>query len=107
MFAGNTDRFSIVSHELKNPIITKFLRINPITWNSYISLRAEFYGCREGKDEETIIFIHAFQLSRRLEYLLEFIIETLMSWPGGEFNVDVKLSSCVKNFKRSLFKSVL
>ena len=38
-----------MSHDLKNPIITKFIRIIPISWQGYISLRAEFYGCREGK----------------------------------------------------------
>ena len=49
VFDGNTDRYTVVSHDLRNPIITKFIRINPETWQSYISLRAEFYGCREGE----------------------------------------------------------
>ena len=52
VFAGNTDRFTIVSHDLENPIITKFIRILPITWQGYVSLRAEFYGCREGEWKE-------------------------------------------------------
>ncbi|KAL9955596.1 hypothetical protein ACROYT_G036938 [Oculina patagonica] len=55
VFAGNTDRYSIVSHDLKNPIITKFIRINPITWKGYIALRAEFYGCREGFETPKVV----------------------------------------------------
>lgn len=50
VFDGNTDRFTVVSHDLKIPHISKCVRINPITWQGYISLRAEFYGCREGND---------------------------------------------------------
>lgn len=50
VFAGNFDRYTVVSHDLKNPIIAKVIRINPIPWRSYISLRVEFYGCREGKN---------------------------------------------------------
>ena len=49
VFAGNTDRHTVVSHDLANPIIAKFIRINAISWHGYICLRAEFYGCREGE----------------------------------------------------------
>ncbi|XP_078346313.1 uncharacterized protein LOC144631689 isoform X2 [Oculina patagonica] len=55
VFAGNTDRYTIVSHDLQNPIIAKVIRINPITWQGYISLRAEFYGCREGFKNPEIV----------------------------------------------------
>nr|XP_058951355.1 uncharacterized protein LOC131778889 [Pocillopora verrucosa] len=48
VFDGNSDKYSVVKHTLKNPIITRYLRIKPKTWQGYISLRAEFYGCREG-----------------------------------------------------------
>ncbi|KAL9955598.1 hypothetical protein ACROYT_G036941 [Oculina patagonica] len=57
VFNGNTDRYTVVSHDLENPIIAKFVRINPITWQGYISLRAEFYGCREGFDEPEIVCV--------------------------------------------------
>ena len=48
VFTGNSDQYSVVTHALKNPIITRYLRIKPKTWRGYISLRAEFYGCRQG-----------------------------------------------------------
>lgn len=48
VFTGNSDQYSVVTHSLKNPIITRYLRVKPKTWYGYISLRAEFYGCRQG-----------------------------------------------------------
>ena len=49
VFSGDIDRYTPVSHNLKNPIITRYIRINPNDWKSRISMRAEFYGCGEGK----------------------------------------------------------
>ncbi|KAJ7382982.1 hypothetical protein OS493_031484 [Desmophyllum pertusum] len=49
IFDGNTNRYTVVSHKLKNPIITRYIRINPITFHGLeISLRADFYGCDSG-----------------------------------------------------------
>ncbi|XP_078346606.1 uncharacterized protein LOC144631897 [Oculina patagonica] len=48
VFSGNSDRYTVVSHDLKIPIITRYIRIHPETWQSHISMRAELYGCREG-----------------------------------------------------------
>lgn len=31
------------------PIIARYIKVHPKTWNSFISLRVELYGCREGK----------------------------------------------------------
>lgn len=45
-FAGNKDRYTVVAHDLNPPIRTRFLRIVPEEWQSYIALRAEFYGCK-------------------------------------------------------------
>ncbi|XP_078346319.1 LOW QUALITY PROTEIN: SCO-spondin-like [Oculina patagonica] len=47
-FNGNTDRFSVVSHKLENPLIARYIRINPISYYGWISLRADFYGCKSG-----------------------------------------------------------
>ncbi|XP_078346362.1 uncharacterized protein LOC144631716 isoform X2 [Oculina patagonica] len=47
-FDGNTDRYSVVSHKLENPIIARYIRINPTAYYGYISLRADFYGCKSG-----------------------------------------------------------
>ena len=52
-FDANTDRFSIVSHKLKNPIIARYIRINPLEYYGYISMRADFYGCKSGKELST------------------------------------------------------
>lgn len=49
VFDGNTDQFSVVSHLLKNPIITQYIRIIPVSWQSSIGLRADFYGCKSGE----------------------------------------------------------
>ncbi|XP_068680517.1 uncharacterized protein, partial [Montipora foliosa] len=54
IFVGNSDRYTVVSHHFKNPIVTRYIRINPITWQGYIALRAEFYGCREGFETPTV-----------------------------------------------------
>ena len=48
MFPGNSDQYTVVAHTLKIPITTRYLRIKPKSWQDTISLRAEFYGCREG-----------------------------------------------------------
>ncbi|XP_078348538.1 uncharacterized protein LOC144633566 [Oculina patagonica] len=61
IFQGNTDRYTPVSHDLKSPIITRYIRIHPKTWETRISMRAEFYGCREGKNAQ-------FQLQIRFKW---------------------------------------
>ncbi|XP_078346809.1 EGF-like repeat and discoidin I-like domain-containing protein 3 [Oculina patagonica] len=48
IFDGNTDRDTIVRNKLQNPIITRYIRINPISYYGWISLRADFYGCYPG-----------------------------------------------------------
>ena len=57
MFKGNYDRFTVVKNKLHKPIITRYIRIRPETWHAYISLRAEFYGCKEGSRYETYHFL--------------------------------------------------
>ena len=55
VFQGNNDRYTPVSNDLKYPIITRYIRIHPESWHSQgywryqISMRAEFYGCKEGE----------------------------------------------------------
>ena len=44
-FTGNSDRNSVVYHELNPPIRARFLRFLPVTWNSFIAMRVELYGC--------------------------------------------------------------
>lgn len=46
VFSGNSDRDTIVTHTLMQPIEARYVQINPKTWHRFISMRAEFYGCR-------------------------------------------------------------
>ena len=43
-FDGNNDRDSIVENEFPT-VLAKFIRLNPIGWHQYISMRCEVYGC--------------------------------------------------------------
>ena len=45
IFTANTDRHSIVYHQFMRPFSAIYVRIYPKSWYSWISMRAEFYGC--------------------------------------------------------------
>lgn len=45
IFDANVDAFSVKHNNLKKPIISRYLRINPRTWEKGICLRTELYGC--------------------------------------------------------------
>ena len=50
IFAGNTDRNTVITHSLKPHIEARYVRFHPLTHNHNIPcLRAEVYGCRNGK----------------------------------------------------------
>ncbi|KAL9950408.1 hypothetical protein ACROYT_G042896 [Oculina patagonica] len=49
-FTGNTDRHTVVSHDLKPPITVRYIRFRPVAWNLWISMRVELYGCHECHD---------------------------------------------------------
>jgi len=49
MFESNLNDNDVVEITLPYPIVTRYIRINPQRWERFISLRAEFYGCRFGK----------------------------------------------------------
>ena len=42
-FIANKDDSSIVTNQLRTPLRARAIRINPLTWNSYISMSAEVY----------------------------------------------------------------
>ena len=50
VFSGNSDRNGIITHELTNPIICRYIRILPTAYHGWVSLRAEFYGCKTGTE---------------------------------------------------------
>ena len=41
---GGTDQFTVVSHLLKNPIITRFIQIIPLAWHGAIAMRSTRKG---------------------------------------------------------------
>ncbi|XP_019645317.1 PREDICTED: neuropilin-1-like [Branchiostoma belcheri] len=47
IFTGNTDGPTVVEQTLPTPVRTRYIRINPQTWqgNTYIRLRTEILGC--------------------------------------------------------------
>ena len=45
VFDGNTDRHSIVYHQFLRPFTAINVRFYPRSWYSWISMRAEVYGC--------------------------------------------------------------
>ena len=55
VFEGNSDQETVVSHELTQPVITQFIRVNPKTWNEQIALRAELYGFDAGSGQTSTV----------------------------------------------------
>ncbi|XP_041477638.1 uncharacterized protein LOC121425593 [Lytechinus variegatus] len=43
-FDGNVDRYTKVTTEFNRPVIGRFLRIHPTSWNNHISMRLEVLG---------------------------------------------------------------
>lgn len=46
---GNSDHNTIVRHMLKEPFISKEVKIQPRSWKGGVGLRLELYGCKFGK----------------------------------------------------------
>ena len=49
VFQGNMERNLVVVHKFRPSLKTRYVRIHPRTWYSYISMRVELYGCRLGE----------------------------------------------------------
>ena len=45
-FRGNYDIYHTVAQRVSPYIRTRYLRIHPKQWRSYIAMRVELYGCR-------------------------------------------------------------
>lgn len=48
VFVGNNDQSTVVHNDLKEGIVTRFIRIHPITYSGWMSFRTEFHGCKAG-----------------------------------------------------------
>ncbi|XP_039609502.1 neuropilin-1a isoform X1 [Polypterus senegalus] len=46
IFQGNTNPTDVVVGHLSKPILTRFVRIKPLTWQEGIAMRFEIYGCK-------------------------------------------------------------
>ena len=44
-FDGNTNRDTVVKHELNPPVRARYIRFRPTAWNLQVSMRVEVYGC--------------------------------------------------------------
>ncbi|XP_014670433.1 PREDICTED: neurexin-4-like, partial [Priapulus caudatus] len=44
-FNANTDSTSMVQNTFEQPIVARYIRINPVQWHQYISMRMELFGC--------------------------------------------------------------
>uniref|UniRef100_A0A5K3FEA4 Lactadherin n=1 Tax=Mesocestoides corti TaxID=53468 RepID=A0A5K3FEA4_MESCO len=49
VFEGNLDSYQVKHTYLDEPIVTRFVRIYPFTWNRHPSLRVELIGCQPCK----------------------------------------------------------
>ena len=48
-FTGNKDRDTVVYHELNPAFRARYIRLRPETWENFISMRMELYGCPDGR----------------------------------------------------------
>ncbi|KAM6452712.1 neuropilin-1 isoform 2-T4 [Liasis olivaceus] len=46
LFMGNTNPTEVVYRSFPKPVLTRFVRIKPVNWETGISLRFEIYGCK-------------------------------------------------------------
>lgn len=45
IFQANNDSFTVHHNLLDKPLVTRYIRVNPRTWENAICLRLELYGC--------------------------------------------------------------
>ena len=48
IFPGNSDRNSVMKNILSPAISARHVRIHPVSWTNWISMRIELYGCYRG-----------------------------------------------------------
>ena len=44
-FNGNIDSHKIVENSLSCPVIARYIRVMPSSWNNYISMKIDLRGC--------------------------------------------------------------
>ncbi|KXJ06226.1 Venom prothrombin activator oscutarin-C non-catalytic subunit [Exaiptasia diaphana] len=46
VFKGNSDKHTVVKHNLNPPIYARYIRVVVKTWYRFVSMRMELYGCK-------------------------------------------------------------
>ncbi|KAM4689297.1 LOW QUALITY PROTEIN: neuropilin-1 [Discoglossus pictus] len=46
VFQGNSNPIDVVFRPFPKPVLTRFIKLRPVTWETGISLRFEVYGCK-------------------------------------------------------------
>ncbi|XP_018092892.1 neuropilin 2 S homeolog isoform X2 [Xenopus laevis] len=46
IFQGNTDPTEVVLNKIPQPVLARFIRFRPQTWDTGIAMRVELYGCQ-------------------------------------------------------------
>lgn len=46
IFQGNTNPIDVVYRAFPKPVLTRYIKLRPVTWETGISLRFEVYGCK-------------------------------------------------------------
>ncbi|XP_022093572.1 uncharacterized protein LOC110980850 isoform X2 [Acanthaster planci] len=56
-FAANDIPYSVIHNDLSNPVLARYIKILPQTWNAQIAMRAELYGCKHtiASDEQALL----------------------------------------------------
>lgn len=50
LFQGNKDDNSVVTNTFSPPIVARFIRLHPVEFKRWPSLRMELYGCHSGEN---------------------------------------------------------
>ena len=68
VFQGNSDRDSVHINTLDPPIYARYIRVQPVSYHGWMSLRMELYGCRSGR--EKLCLYEMVNVTRKLKWWL-------------------------------------
>ena len=109
MFAGNSDRNTVVFNRLYPSFRARYVRFYPKQWQSHISMRAELYGCNRGK--ETLNYIitslhHCHLKITSLNYIITSSKQLFINFSNATLTVfhfpEIKLKFSVCFFGKSI-----
>ena len=71
-FPGNTDENTPQDNSLPEPVLTRFIKLHPLSYNHHISLRWAVNGCFVGQCISSSITIDHTHLSIKISLLLRY-----------------------------------